>query len=103
MNEQVFVFDGSKVYNLEHAHRVLASLLDFPSYYGHNLDAMFDLLSTYNGMVKIVLVVIFPVDFIFNVGDDARRFLSVLRQAAAYSPSYELRMIINEYELSVDD
>ena len=103
MNDQVYVFDGSKVYNLEEAHKQLAEILDFPSYYGRNLDALFDLLSTYNGMVKIILVVIGPLDFIFNVGDDARRFLSVLKRASAYTPSYEVRMLLNEYELEVED
>ena len=30
-------------------HEYIARCLDFPDYYGHNLDALFDLLSVYQG------------------------------------------------------
>lgn len=43
MNE--FVLDGSKMTNREEAHLYLKKELDFPAYYGMNLDALFDVLT----------------------------------------------------------
>ncbi len=103
MFQDVYVFDGSQTFDIQQAHRKLAAGLGFPSFYSHNLDALYDQLTTIGGRVKVIMVVIYPLDFIFNVGDEARRFLSVLKEAAFQNPNFDLRMILNDYELRADD
>ncbi len=51
-----FVIDGMKMTERRAAHEEIARALGFPDYYGHNLDALFDMLSTFEGKVKIVNV-----------------------------------------------
>jgi len=42
---ETIVIDGELMLNRRAAHDHLAKQLDFPDYYGRNLDALFDLLS----------------------------------------------------------
>ena len=48
-----FVIDGKNMTDRRSAHEEIARALSFPAFYGHNLDALFDLLSTFEG--KVVL------------------------------------------------
>ena len=49
-----FVIDGTQMTHRRAAHEEIARAMRFPDYYGHNLDALFDMLSTFEGSVKIV-------------------------------------------------
>ena len=46
MNPIKCILDGSRMTSRAEAHARLAEALDFPGWYGKNLDALFDLLST---------------------------------------------------------
>ena len=48
-----FVIDGKNMTDRRTSHEEIARALRFPDYYGHNLDALFDLLSTFEGKVVI--------------------------------------------------
>lgn len=48
-----FVIDGKNMTDRRTSHEEIARALRFPDYYGHNLDALFDLLSTFEGTVVI--------------------------------------------------
>ena len=48
-----FVIDGTKMTERRAAHEEIARAMRFPDYYGHNLDALFDMLSTFEGSAKI--------------------------------------------------
>ena len=48
-----FVIDGKNMLDRRSAHEEIARALRFPDYYGHNLDALFDLISTFEGKVVI--------------------------------------------------
>ena len=50
------VLDGAAMTSREVAHTYLALKLDFPSYYGNNLDALWDILSTVSETIHIKLV-----------------------------------------------
>lgn len=41
----MIVLDGKRMCTKDEAHRYLKEQLDLPAYYGHNLDALWDLLS----------------------------------------------------------
>jgi len=47
--------DGAKMSDKEAAHIYLREMLSFPPYYGKNLDALWDMLVTYDGEICIVL------------------------------------------------
>jgi ribonuclease inhibitor len=50
------LINGKEVKNQEHLHTLLAKQLNFPSYYGKNLDSLYEVLSTdYSGksVIKI--------------------------------------------------
>ena len=44
-----FVIDGAKMHTRQEAHDEIARALNFPEYYGRNLDALWDLLTTTKG------------------------------------------------------
>lgn len=45
---QEFIIDLSDIRNENDFHNILASTFDFPSYYGRNFSAIFDLLGEYD-------------------------------------------------------
>ncbi len=48
------LLDGEKMNTKEEAHVYISKGLDFPQYYGKNLDALWDLLSAYDVPIHIV-------------------------------------------------
>lgn len=47
--------DGRELTDRATAHTYLAQQLNFPDYYGRNLDALYDLLTEHSGPLEIVL------------------------------------------------
>lgn len=45
--------DGNAMHNRQEAHEEIARALQFPEYYGKNLDALWDMLTTTSGKVVI--------------------------------------------------
>ena len=60
-------------------HALLARQLDFPAWYGANLDALYDLLTERTEPIDLVLTD--PRALRFQLGKDYDRFLRVLRDA----------------------
>ncbi|GEK89665.1 ribonuclease inhibitor [Alkalibacterium putridalgicola] len=48
--------DGERMTNREAAHRYIQEQLDIPSYFGYNLDALYDALSVYDKDLSIMLI-----------------------------------------------
>lgn len=44
-----YMIDGTKMHTRQEAHDELARALEFPEYYGRNLDALWDMLTTTTG------------------------------------------------------
>ena len=72
---RTIVLDFNDFENARAAHEFLAQHLDFPDYYGHNLDALFDVLSTERRDTNVLIL---HKDAAF-----AKGFLAVFRAAAA--------------------
>lgn len=73
------LLNGEKMSTKETAHDYLAFKLDFPPYYGKNLDALWDLLSAAGEPLEINLI---NVDCLrANLGDYADLLLAVLAEA----------------------
>lgn len=49
-----FIIDCTEIPSPEALHRVLADLLSFPEWYGHNLDALYDSLCSISGPTSLV-------------------------------------------------
>ncbi|MBQ6475239.1 MAG: barstar family protein, partial [Clostridia bacterium] len=47
--------DGTKMYTIQSAHNELMRKMDLPLYYGKNLDALWDVLSTIHENTEIFL------------------------------------------------
>ena len=72
------LLDFTRVETRREAHNILAESLDFPEYYGHNLDALYDVLSGMRG--EIVLV--HACTMLNALQDYSLRLLEVLFDAA---------------------
>ena len=81
MNPIKCILDGSRMTSRAEAHAHLAEALDFPDWYGKNLDALFDLLSTRSE--ETVLLVRHCTALEASLGAYGRALLSTLSDAAA--------------------
>lgn len=51
-----FILDGKKMTSISDAHKHIKNQLNFPLYYGENLDALWDILSTIGEPTSIFLM-----------------------------------------------
>lgn len=49
------LIDTSQMHSLNEVHRLFCTQLHFPSYYGNNLDALYDILSVWDKPLTITL------------------------------------------------
>ena len=52
---KIIVLDGRCMTSKEEAHKYMKEKLELPEYYGENLDALWDVMSTYSEPLTIVL------------------------------------------------
>ena len=77
------VLNGEEMTSIETAHQYLASQLNFPEYYGGNLDALWDILSTISEPVQIRLI---NEDKLAGyLGDYGYSLLNVMHEAAIFN------------------
>jgi ribonuclease inhibitor len=85
------VFDSAHVETIAELHNELARLLDFPDYYGANLDALYDCLS---GEMEL------PLTFIWKnyrmtktkLGKDADKVLKVMNDFSREDPAFIIKV-----------
>ena len=87
--ETIFL-DAAAMTDRAAAHACLAGRLGLPAYYGRNLDALFDLLSTREGETRLV-VQNTPL-LTENLGPYGRALLDVLEDAAAENPGLAVEL-----------
>ncbi len=81
---QVQILYGSKIQSKEQLHSLLAERLAFPSYYGSNLDALYDCLCERSKAIQLIIT---EKDALCaNLADYGNSFLHVLADAAAENP-----------------
>ncbi|MGI6679078.1 MAG: barstar family protein [Dehalobacterium sp.] len=73
------ILDGAEMISIDAAHGYIAAMLNFPDYYGRNLDALWDLLSTISEPTQIKLIN--EEKIIDYLGDYGRSFLGVIYDA----------------------
>ena len=79
------ILDGRKMNNQEMVHEYLQLKLSTPEYTGHNLDALWDVLSTYDREVEIQLI---HGDYlIHNLQDYGEKILKMFIEAGKDNPA----------------
>ena len=68
--------EGSKIQNREQLHDELQKQLDFPDYYGRNLDALYDMLTSF--AEPISFEIINEAELEEHLGHYAKMFLELL-------------------------
>ena len=71
--------DGNVIESREELHNTIAWQLSLPDYYGHNLDALWDILSTWSKTLRIEVT--HAAQLQQHLGDYADALLQLLREA----------------------
>ncbi|MCH5187106.1 MAG: barstar family protein [Oscillospiraceae bacterium] len=86
-----YIIDCEKLSERRAAHRYLAETLEFPKYYGNNLDALFDCMTE-----KAECTILFKGAVeLYKKGGYGARILEVMREAAAANPLLQMAMTEN--------
>jgi ribonuclease inhibitor len=73
------------------AHRHIQKKMAFPDYYGGNLDALWDLLSTWSEPVQVRLS--YREALLAHLGDYGQKLLQVFRDAERANPCLHFRIV----------
>ena len=79
-NNMTYTLDGTKMTAKSEAHAYIANVLGFPSYYGKNLDALFDCLCELSKDSEIIITSAHAIPAL--LGDYGTRLLDVFKEAA---------------------
>ena len=82
------VLDCEKLLHRKQAHLYLAEMLDFPDYYGENLDALYDCLTE----IRECTIVLEGEDILRESEGYGAKVLKVLREAAHANPGLKLEV-----------
>ncbi len=85
----VFYIDGAKMETRTAAHHEIAKNLDFAEYYGANLDALWDMMSTFEGNVVLKN----PGEMLESIGSYGNRILSVFYEAEEMNPGLRFHVV----------
>ena len=86
MNEQII--HGNVMADRQSAHEELARALGFPAWYGRNLDALWDMLTT----IDVFAVLAEKDAMLEQLGDYGRNLLDTLLEAAEENPRFRFRI-----------
>ena len=107
MSDIVTVLDGRSMMNKDQVHDYLVERFNFPSYYGRNLDALYDLMSTYDQEDKLIILLIFPEMGIEQMGEYGLKLIETLDLASHHNPHIDFRVknhiLFNESEVFMTD
>ena len=78
------LLDGRLMTCREAVHDILTEKLNLPVYYGRNLDALYDVLSSYPENVKIMLI--YPDAMRDSLGRYANALVNTITDAAVQNP-----------------
>ena len=82
------LLDGRLMTDRKAVHDLLAEKLMLPDYYGRNLDALYDLLSTYPERIDVTLI--HTGQMLENLGNYGNSLLHTIQEAATENPKVDL-------------
>ena len=80
--------DGAAMRSREAAHAELKRALELPEYYGANLDALWDCVSTYDAELTLV----HPAPMLESLKDYGCKLLQTLYEASESNPKFSFRV-----------
>ena len=81
--------DGARIYSIEEFHDQVSQLFGLPSYYGRNLDDLWDCLNSY--IDPNIRLIIRDFDNLLNVfGPEAEGLKEVFERLPSYHPEMEI-------------
>ena len=86
----VTTMEGGNIRTRDELHDALIRALNLPTWYGRNLDALYDCLADVNQDTELRLL--HPARLEEALGGYARSLLSVLRDAAAENPHFRVTL-----------
>lgn len=87
---QVQFLYGSQIRSRTQLHELLAKKLALPGYYGNNLDALYDCLSSHKTHLELIVT---EIDALHkNLSDYGESFLRVLKDATVENRSFHLKI-----------
>ena len=86
----VLNLDGKVITNREELHNTITWQLHLPDYYGRNLDALWDILSTWSELLHIEVTHMAQLQQ--HLGDYADALLQLLKEVAEENHSITLQM-----------
>ena len=84
------IIDGNSVTSMEDIHKILAQQLEFPEWYGGNLDALHDCLTDFHEDVDVSIV--HPEALLDTLGSAYGRLCRVLSDSAEENPYLKLHL-----------
>lgn len=84
------IIDGSKFDSRESLHEYISDKLEFPDWYGNNLDALYDCLSDVNEETEIEMI--HRDEFHSTFGKYARAFERVLRDVCSEKENIKFKV-----------
>jgi ribonuclease inhibitor len=84
------ILDGKIMTSVEITHDYIKNNLNFPNYYGGNLDALWDFLTTISEPLNVILINKSALDN--NLGDYCQRLLEVFLEAAEENKNFSLEI-----------
>jgi ribonuclease inhibitor len=84
------IIDGAHIASRRELHKILAESLEFPQWYGNNLDALYDCLTDEHEEIQIELRNAREMEQ--NLGIYAARFKKVLSDASAENPRIKVML-----------
>ena len=84
------IIEGAAVGSMDRLHRLLAEQLDFPAWYGGNLDALYDCLTDL--MEETSIILLHNLALAETLGTGYGRFCRVLTDAAAENPNLHIQI-----------
>ncbi|MDD4801927.1 MAG: barstar family protein [Syntrophomonas sp.] len=84
--------DGERMISAQLVHQCLAAQLDFPAYYGGNLDALWDVLSTVSEPTQIKIIN--AAKLAENLGEYGDVLLNLMREASDFNDKIKLEIFL---------
>ena len=97
MSKFLYVLNGQKMTDPKSTHHYLQQRFNFPDYYGHNLDALFDLLSTYNDEEVLNIVLINANYLLTHQPEYGQKLIETLLDAQ--NANYKIKVFVSQVEL----
>ncbi len=88
---KTIIVDGRRCKTRDQTHTYLAKKAVFPPYYGKNLDALYDVLTTFSTPVQIIIR--YPASVTTNLGEYGENFLQVFKEAAQCNRNIALKLL----------